>query len=293
MIRPRDAAPGPSADGGDSPDRPDLGLFGPGSVTWRVQTEPMVAAGGVRALFLQAVHPRAMAAVAQNSGFRTDPWGRLTRTAEYVATVAFGTTEEAQRAAARVRGVHRRMRGVDPDTGEEFRIDEPDLLRWVHVCETESFVTTVRRAGVPLDDADVDRYYAEQRESAALVGLDPATVPSSAAEVAEYYAAMRPHLRVGPDARAAAVFLFWPPMPYPLGLTPARPGWAGLAGLGFALLPGWARRMYGTLGLPLADMPATVALRSLRRVADALPESVKRGPKTRAAHQRVTGSAAG
>jgi len=33
---------------------------------------------------------------------------------------------------------------VGPRTGERFRIDEPDLLRWVHIAEVES----ARRAGL-------------------------------------------------------------------------------------------------------------------------------------------------
>src|SRR5690606_36806482 len=107
-------------------------------------------------------HPRALAGVVQNSNYRSDSWGRLMRTAEYVGTVVYGTTADAQRAGERLRRIHARLRARDPETGEEFRIDEPDLLRWVHVTEVESFVTTVRRAGGGLSDEDVDRYYAEQ-----------------------------------------------------------------------------------------------------------------------------------
>jgi hypothetical protein len=70
----------------------DLGLFGPGSLTWRVHEEPILALAGLRALFLQALHPRAIAGVVQNSGYKTDPWGRLVRTITYVATTIYGTT---------------------------------------------------------------------------------------------------------------------------------------------------------------------------------------------------------
>ena len=65
----------------------DVGLFGPHSVTWKLHREPIVLIGGLRSLYLQALHPRAMAGMAQNSGFRSDGWGRLTRTAVYVGKV--------------------------------------------------------------------------------------------------------------------------------------------------------------------------------------------------------------
>jgi uncharacterized protein (DUF2236 family) len=268
------------------------GFFGPESVTWRVHGDPLLGVGGLRSLLLQALLPRAVAGVAQNSLFRQDPWGRLIRTAEHVVTLTFGTVEEASRAAARVRGIHRRLRATDTLTGEEFRIDDPDLLRWVHVAETESFVTTSRRSGLRLSDADVDRYYREQLRAAGLVGLDPATVPASAAEVADYYASMRPRLALTADAIDAARLVLWPPMPRRLLLTPARPAWLGLALLAFGLLPAWARRLYRTPGLPFADLPPTLGLRSLRPLVAALPTNLKYGPKVRDAHERVAAARA-
>src|SRR3954468_20173116 len=105
------------------PMAPDPGLFGPDSVTWRIHADPVMALGGLRALLLQAVHPVAMAGVAGHSGFRDDPWGRFLRTANYVAVVSFGAVAEAERAAARVRGLHRRVRGVEPESGTPYSGD--------------------------------------------------------------------------------------------------------------------------------------------------------------------------
>jgi uncharacterized protein (DUF2236 family) len=265
----------------------DLGLFGPESVSWLVHSDPLLGIGGLRALYLQALHPRAVAGVAQNSGFRHDPWGRLFRTGDFIATVTFGPTAAAQSAAAVIRARHARLRARDPATGEEFRIDDPDLLRWVHVTETESFVSTVRRGGLRLDDAGVDRYYREQLRAAELIGLDPATVPASAVEVAAYYRRVRPELALTPDAVEAARFVLWPPMPRRLLLTPARPAWLSLATLGFALLPAWARRLYGAPGLPIADLPPTLSARTLRGMLGALPPSLRHGPKVRDALARA------
>lgn len=267
---------------------PDPGLFGPDSVTWRVHGDPVLAVGGLRALLLQSLHPRAMAAVAQNSGFRSDPWGRLQRTAEYVGRISFGTTEEAQRAAARVRGIHRRLTGTDPDSGETFRIDDPELLLWVHCCEVDSFLTTVRRAGLPLTQAGAERYLAEQVLAATLVGLPADAVPASSKDLTDYFAEVRPQLRLTPLAREAARFVLLPPMPtWVQWLTPARPAWGGLAGLGFALLPRWARRLYRLPGLPTTDAGATAAVRGLRRSLLALPAAVRDGPHQKAARERL------
>lgn len=249
----------------------DLGLFGPGSVSWRVHAEPILWVAGLRALYLQSLHPRAIAGVVQNSDYRHDPWGRLMRTAEYVGTVVYGTTDEARRAGARIRSLHARLRATDPDTGERFRLDEPELLRWVHVTEVDSFVTTARRAGMSLTDAEVDRYLAEQSAAAELVGLDPASVPRSAHEVEAFYDDARPGLTLTRPAVDVARFLAVPPLPYKLGWTPARPAWTAIAAMGFGLLPRWARRLYRLPGLPTTDVAASLAVKAGRRALGLLP----------------------
>ncbi|MGN6332019.1 MAG: oxygenase MpaB family protein [Motilibacteraceae bacterium] len=280
------------------PDEPDLGLFGPASVTWRLHADPMSGIAGLRALLLQALHPTAMAGVAQHSAFREDPWGRLFRTADYVGAVTYGTREQARRTAARVRGVHRRLGGgTDAATGREYRIEDPDLLLWVHCCLVDSFLSVCRRSGVPLAPGDADAYVAEQVQLAELVGVRPTgrrglAVPSSAAELADYFAAMRPQLRATDEARAAARFVLLPPMPTPVALaTPARPAWAGVAGLAFASLPGWARRLYRLPGLPTTDLATTAGLRALRLSLLALPASLREGPHLRQARARLAESA--
>ncbi len=89
--------------------------------------------GGLRALLLQACHPLVMSGFVANSRYRDDPWGRFQRTGDYVATVTFGTREQAEAAGERVRRIHARLRPVeDPATGRRHRADDPDLLLWVH-----------------------------------------------------------------------------------------------------------------------------------------------------------------
>jgi uncharacterized protein (DUF2236 family) len=269
----------------------DLGLFGPDSVTWRLHAEPILWMAGFRALLLQALHPRALAGVLQNSNFRADPWGRLIRTARFYGEVVYGPTEVAQRAGAHVRRLHSRMSAVDPATGEPFRVDDPDLLRWVYVTATESFCSTALRGGLALTEDEVERYYDEQRAVAELVGLDPATVPATPADIEAYYDRMRPELRGDDDARATARFLAMPTFPWRLGWTPVRPLWIGVAAYGFSLLPPWARRLYGLPNLPATDLTATVASRALRTFVRAMPTSLLEGPIYRAARQRAAQAA--
>ncbi|MFR9777085.1 oxygenase MpaB family protein [Micromonospora sp. MS34] len=277
-------------------DSDDLGLFGPGSVTWKVHDEPILIVAGLRSLYLQALHPRAMAGVAQNSNYRTDAWGRLARTATYVGTTIYGTTAEAEAAGRRLRARHARLRARDPLTGAEFRIDDPELLRWVHVTEVESFVSTARRAGLSLTAAEVDGYYTEQRRAAALVGLDPADVPGTATEVADYYRRIQCDLRMTKEAAETALFLTAPPIPWKvsrpvrLGLNLGPPRWAylGVAGLAMALMPPWAHRLYGGLGLPTTALSADLSVRALRLALTAVPRRYREGPLQRAAKARAT-----
>lgn len=266
----------------------DLGLFGPDSITWRVHGDPSMALGGLRALLLQALHPLAMAGVAQHSGFRNDPWGRLFRTAEFLGVTTFGTTLEARRAAGRVRGVHHRLAGVEPEGGQPYRVDDPELLLWVHITEVESFVTTARRCGLRLSDTQADVYYAEQVRAAELVGIPATTVPASRAEVATYYERVRPQLRVTREGRRALWFVLNPPMPRWVALaTPARPAWSTLVTVSLAMLPRWARRLYRLPGLPTTDLTASVTGLAVRTALLALPPALRHGPHHKAAQARL------
>ena len=266
----------------------DLGYFGPDSVTWRLHADAMQWVGGVRALFLLSLHPLAMAGVDQHSTYREDPIGRLQRTGDYLGAVTFGTRAEADRAAARVRGVHRRVRGVEPESNTPYWAPDPALLLWVHCGEIDSFLTIGRRAGIKVSAADADRYVAEQVTAARLIGIPPHLTPSSTAELADYFTATRSELRTTAAARATARWLFVPPMPTVVQLaTPARAVWASAAGLAFATLPRWARRMYGSPGLPTTDLGASLTLRSLRTATAVLPSSLREPPAYRAAKKRL------
>lgn len=281
----------------------DPGLFGPDSVTWRMHADPMMWVAGVRALYLQALHPRAVRGVMQNSDFRKDAWGRLLRTARFVAATTYGTSEAAEKAGARVRTIHSRLTATDPDTGERYGLDEPGLLMWVHCAEIDSYLHVVRRSGFHLTDAQADRYVAEHRVSARLVGLDPGTVPASVPDLAAYFDRVRPELAAGPEALDVDGFLRRPPV-HPL-LTPARATlWRRVAFLAHASLPPYAHTLYGTDAppAPAVDRGLRTTGRLLRTVPARLrwqlpPKHIlgamaRLGPRARPAPYKVDSWAA-
>lgn len=250
---------------------PDPGLFGPESVTWQVHGDPAMWIAGISSLFLQALHPRAAAGIVQNSRFRTDPFGRLMRTAEYVARTTYGTAAEAEDIGQRVRRLHHKLTATDPRTGKLIRLDEPELLRWVHCAEVASFAYVVRRAGFPLTDALVDRYFDEQRRAAGLVGLDPAKVPGSRREMAAYFGDMRPKLHRSKESETLFRFLRRPLSSW--WTLPAQVGYLPVGQLAYSLQPVWAVRRHGHPALP--GPLATAELRGFRSAGLVIPGSVR------------------
>lgn len=259
--------------GFEQADRHDYGLFGPGSITWRVLSEPVMWIAGLRAMYMQALHPRVMKGTWQNTVLAKpdEAWGRFTRTVEFVRVRTYGSTSEVERIGARVRKVHASLHGVDGD-GQKFRLDEPELLLWVHCGEVGSYAEIARRSGVHVTSAELDTFVNEQRRSAAVVGLDPAGVPASMAELDAYYAQMRPKVGACAEARHALRLSFTPKVPP--GLLPLRLLVPPLNVLAYASLPRWARRMYGTPAIGLTDAAVTLALRAAFESSTRLPPQV-------------------
>jgi uncharacterized protein (DUF2236 family) len=268
----------------------DHGLFGPGSVTWRVMAEPVEIVGGFRALILQALHPPSMWGTAQNSALM-DPraaWARLGRTIEFVRVRTWGTTAEVEKVGRRVRRLHSRLTGLNMDTGEVFPVDAPENLLWVHMGEVDSYLDIALRAGVPLTRADADAFVDEQRRAGEVVGLDPAAIPSTVAEMKDYFTEIRPTIYACREAKEGMRRLFNPAVPRQL--LPLKLAAPGIATLVVATLPRWARRMYGLPATPLEDLWATTTLKALYRGTRVIPEPWRYSPDARRARRLTSES---
>jgi uncharacterized protein (DUF2236 family) len=221
--------------------------FTPTDPIWRVHADAAMFPGGIRALLLQSLHPLAMAGVAGHSGYKGDPWGRLQRTSEFLATTTFGTIDHAEEQIARVRSIHERVRGKAAD-GRPYSAGDPHLLAWVHATEADSFLTAYQRYAVsPLTAAEADRYVEQSGIVASALGVvDPPTTVAALRATIEGY---RPELESTEAAREAARFLLVHP-PLPLA---AKPGYAALAAGAVAMLPRWARRPLRLPWLPVTE----------------------------------------
>lgn len=208
----------------------------PEDVIWHVNGDAAMYAGGIRALLLQALHPAAMAGVAGHSGYRSDPWGRLQRTSEFIAMTTYGPIPSAEALIAKIRAVHERVRGKTDD-GTPYRASDPHLLEWVHIAETHSFLASYQRFGErKLTQAETDEYVAQAAPVGELLGA--VDLPRTEAELLAAIERYRPELRASEAALDTVAFLLkTPPVPWP-----ARPGYWMLAAGAIATLPAWARR---------------------------------------------------
>ena len=244
--------------------------FEDGSPIRRVHGDTSMYVGGVRALLLQMLHPLAMAAVADFSDFRGDPWGRLARTSTFLAETTFGAADDAERAVRIVRAVHRKVQGTAPD-GRPYRADDPHLLTWVHVAEVDSFLSAHQTFGArPLSETEADEYITQAGEVALRLGAKD--VPGSQAELAATLDRYRPELAVTPAAREASRFLL---LQAPVPLL-ARGPYGVLVSAAVGALPGWARAELGLGALHLLDssvgrVGGHVAVRGLRWISPTAP----------------------
>ena len=189
--------------------RGDAGLFGPGSMSWRVIGDAAAFAGGVRALLIQAAHPEVVAGVADHSKYMIDPLGRLSRTSSYVTATTFGAMPEVREAVARVRRAHVPVRGTS-HRNVAYTADTPQFAAWVHNALTDSFLQCYQAFGPsPLTPTEADMFVAEQTRVGALLDADP--LPETATELASWIA-LHPSLAGSPGMRETRAFLTDPPL---------------------------------------------------------------------------------
>ena len=261
-------------------DPADDGFFGPASVSWRISSDLSAPVAGLRALMIQALHPLAMAGVDQHSDWRADPVGRLAATSAYLATITFGERGAAERAAARVRRIHKQVTGVDHETGEPYAAGDPALLLWVHAGLVDSNLAAREKFGTPLTADEADRYVEEMVVAAELVGVPAELVPDSLAALGKYMTWVRPQLLCTAAARESMAYLLDPP-----GLDPELAEiWQDIREATLISLPEWASQMYGY------SVPALTSARreEIRQALGVLDAVFLSEPGVLEARQRIT-----
>jgi uncharacterized protein (DUF2236 family) len=221
----------------------DWGLFGPNSVSWRVHSSPVLLVGGLRALIIQSLNPLAMAGIAQHSDYLRRPLSRLRRTAEYVATVVYGDTPSARRAAEMVRRIHTHVKGVDPISGSPYSAEDIETKLWVHCVEVHSFLAAYRAYGGRLSDEEQDAYLAEQVAAAELMEIPRELAPASRAAYGDFFEYMRPNLCVSEASRDAIELVVDPPLMREL--VAHQVSLRTMATAAVAITPRYMRRMAG------------------------------------------------
>ncbi len=195
--------------------------------------------GGLGSLFLQMLHPHAMAGVAQHSRYQNDPLGRLLQTANFIGHTTYGTSTQAYLDIERVLSVHEGVRGV-ADDGVAYYANDPHLLAWVHACEISMFLDAYRRYGrVRLSPRELDQYVAEMAKLARDMGAE--NPPGTLAELRGQIDAFRPELRLSADGEEARRFVAD-------GFVQGRlQRWAHrlFVRCAVGLMPDWARRQLG------------------------------------------------
>jgi uncharacterized protein (DUF2236 family) len=171
------------------PDRADAAAYAVDrhSVTWRYAGDARAMLGAGTALLLQVSHPTVAAGVRQHSDFRKDPWGRLLRTLDYVHGTIYGGPEIAGAIGARVRNLHRTIKGRRAD-GVPYHAMEPDAFAWVHATLAASVFEGRRALAQPMDDAERQAFWTQWRDVGRLIGVRYRDLPEDVAGFDAYMA---------------------------------------------------------------------------------------------------------
>lgn len=263
--------------------RPDPGLFGPGSVSWRIDRETMVLAGGTCALLMQLAHPAVAAGVAQHSDFRDDPFARLRRTLAASNAVVFGTRRQASRALTRMNAIHAAVRGTVPETGVAYWAQTPDLLLWVHATLVDTALRVYDRYVAPLPDDQGERYYLESLMVAERLGIPAETAPRTLAGLRAWMDEMitAGPVRVTPTARSLAPSVLYPTRGLP------RFAWDAAHLVSFSVMPPAIRRGYGIGWSAARERGMARVAVATRRLLPLVPGPLRDMPHARSAERRL------
>jgi uncharacterized protein (DUF2236 family) len=199
-----------------SPEEAARYAVGPESVAWRRAGDARTMVGAGTALLLQVSHPTVAAGVREHSDFRTDPWGRLFRTLDYVNLLVYGGPRAAAETGARMRAMHQKIKGVAPD-GTRYHALEPEAYAWVHATLAHTIVLVHSRFGRPMSAAMIEQFYAEWRGLGRFLGIRERDLPEGWGPFCDYVdemvATRLQHNDVVDDVMATMAVPARPPVP--------------------------------------------------------------------------------
>jgi uncharacterized protein (DUF2236 family) len=166
---------------------PEVGLYGPGSVSWKVNRESALFLAAGRAALLQLAHPWVAAAIAQHSRTLQNPIARFHNTFRIMFTVSFGSLEQATAVARYLHRMHETIHGSLSQAvgryraGSAYFANEISALAWVFATLIDSTLLAYDLALPPLSESEREQYYHESLQSAALFGIARDAMPPNLA----------------------------------------------------------------------------------------------------------------
>lgn len=181
------------------------GLYLPTDEPWKVHRDFGTLVGGIRALLMQALHPGSLAGVAQHSRYETDALGRLSGTIRWLTVTTFASNAAVAKEASRVNRLHDRVSGTYEvnDKAIAYRAADQDLLLWVHLAFTDSFLAAHNQ--FTNNPVNPDDYVKQWGRSVEPLGLS--TVPTDFAQLRSQMDAFEGVLRCDEQTRKVVGFI--------------------------------------------------------------------------------------
>jgi uncharacterized protein (DUF2236 family) len=220
---------------------------------------------------------------------------RLRRTLDATLAIVFGTTDEANRAAAGIRAVHSRVQGTLPEdtgrfgAGTSYSAEEPSLLAWVNATLFDTSVRTYELLLGPLPKTDLERYYGESCEVARILGVPDIQMPPTIDGFRDWWSEMLrgDDVAIGAQGRELARAVLTPKIRF----VP-RPAFAPLTLFTVGLLPEPVRARYGFRWSATKERAFRGSAAAVGAAVKALPARVRLFPQARAAERRAVSAAA-
>ncbi|MFK7810825.1 MAG: oxygenase MpaB family protein [Saprospiraceae bacterium] len=192
------------------------GLFGPGSMHWKLYREPSIIVASYRALMLQVAHPAVADGVHQFSAFKKDYLGRAERTFTNMISIYFGDKQTALRSGFHLFSMHGRIRGtieLNDGKSRSYAANDPDLLCWVLVTIVEATLHAYEKTVRMLSTEEKEQFFEETKLIAILMGIPPENYPENLKAFYHYFQGMidGDTLRVDDLTLDLAVAIFKPP----------------------------------------------------------------------------------